>query len=535
LKQIPESNDASPAAATSLRALFRWPIPLALIWLLAPVVGLSLRLALAPITPHDYWWSLAMGNLIASGAGIPHENLFLYTMPADAPFFNQPWLSQLMMAKLLDNFGHAGLLILRNITTVLTTTALLGLALWRVREPRIVGGLALLAVAAGAPVFAVRTQMFAFLPFMLLLGVLFGVADRRLSRRWLLLLIPLTALWGNLHGTFILVPVLVGLCGGALVVQEWLETRRMPIREALVWGGTSIMTALAALLNPQGVGIYTYVHQLTVVSPVSQSVSEWQPPDISEPYGLLVFLVLVVGLSLLARDRKNLKLYEVALFAATTYLAFGSIRHMFWWAAMMMLVIPGPLSRALKLDDWRESATTGAQGAVHLALAVVMVGGLALSQPGLPVHQTGVELLSGSTRRAGPGKGMIDTDTPTQIMEGMLRDGYPGRIFHSQGVGGYLAYSLATPVPRQVAFVDQRMEMIPESLWEVYFEISGAKDGWQEVLDGYGVRTLLLSPGEQSGLIRAVQADPDWVLVAVDEGHLLFFRADQRDHLIRWR
>jgi len=476
-----------------------------------------------------------MGKLIATSGEIPRENLFLYTIPANTPFFDQPWLGQWFMERLLAYFGHAGPQILRNIMTVLTWVALLGVALQRARDPRVVGGLALLAVAAGAPVFAVRTQIFAFLPFIGLLAVLFGVADTRLSRRWLLALVPLTALWANLHGTFILVPILVGLCGGALVAEHWLEERRVDFGAALGWGGAAIFTALAALLNPRGAGIYTYVYQLTVVSPMSQSVSEWQPPDITTAYGALVVGVLLACLILLARQRRHLRLYEVVLFAATAYLAVGSIRHMFWWAAVMLLVIPRPLGQALNLGAWWKSTTTRTQGVLHLGAALLLVGSLVLSQPGLWGHRVGVEVLSGTARRAGPGKGLLDQDSPTQIMQGLLQDGYPGRIFHSQSVGGYLAYELGTPIPRQVAFVDQRMEMIPQPIWDTYFELSEAEDGWRAVLDEYGIRTLLLAPAEQGALIRAVQEDPDWVLVAVDEGHLLFFRADEPAHLTRWR
>lgn len=518
-----------------LRALFGWPTPLALIWLLVPVIGVSLRLGLAPIAPHDYWWSMAMGKLIGASGAIPRENLFLYTIPANTPFFDQPWLGQWLMERLLAHFGHAGPYILRNITSVLTWVALIAAALRRARDPRVVGGLALLAAAAGAPVFAVRTQIFAFLPFIGLLAIVFGVADRRLGARWLLVLAPLTALWANLHGTFILAPILVGLCGGALVTQRWLETRELRIDLALWWGGAGLLTALAALMNPRGLGIYTYVYRLTVVSPMSQSVTEWQPPDITTAYGAIVVLVLMACLVLLARRRKDLQLYEVVLFAATAYLAVGSIRHMFWWAAMMMMVVPRPLTELLNLDAWWRSPTSRPQGAIHLGVAGVMIATLVLSQPGLLVHRVGVDLLSGSMRREGTGKALLDKNSPTRIMEGLVRDGYPGRIFHSQEVGGYLAYKLATPTPKQVAFVDQRMEIIPQTVWDKYFALSEAKKGWSDALKDYGVRTLLLAPKEQAALIRAVQADPNWVLVAVDEGHLLFFRADQHDDLIQWR
>jgi hypothetical protein len=513
----------------------RWPLPLAVIWLIAPVAGILIRLSLEPTAPHDYWWSLAMGKLIALSGEVPSQNLFLYTISADTPFFDQPWLGQWLMYVSFDAFGHAGPLVLRNTLAALTWAGVVAAALSRCSDPRVVGALGLAIAALSGPVFGVRTQMFAFVPYVVLVGVLFAVATNVAKRRWLLVLVPLTVLWANLHGTFMLVPVLMGLTGASLVFERFIEERSIDKEELAWWCGTILLVCLAAMLNPLGPDIYAYVFRLTFLSSVSQTVTEWQPPDVATASGAIVFLVLTASLIVLVLRRKEVRLFEAVLFAATAYLAMGAVRQMFWWGAVMLMVVPRHLHGLLDLKAWYEDETSRAQGVGHvLAVSAVLLAGL-LSQPGMWVHDTATELTAGFSRRSEPAKGLLSVDNPTRLVAGLQEYGYPGQIFHDQAVGGYLEFALATDDVAQVAFVDQRMELIPEEIWDEYFGVSRTEKGWEAIVDGYDIRTMLVSPEEQWRLIQALQADPRWELVALDEEHQLFMRADQTEHITRWR
>lgn len=540
-----QPRGADDSAASRLRHYLRWPLPLAVIWLLAPVAGILIRLSLEPVGPHDYWWSLAMGKLIAATGEIPDQNLFVYTLSAHKPFFDQPWLSQWLMYACLDAFGHPGPIIVRNVLAALSWAGIVAAALTRCDDPRVVGGMALLAAAISGPVFGVRTQMFAFLPYVVLVAIVFAVAAERLGRRWLLLLVPLTALWANLHGTFMLVPVLLGLAGGSLVVERWLHTRRIEPAELGWWTGCGAACAAAAMANPLGPKIYVYVFRLTFLSHVSETVTEWQPPSIDTAFGAIVMAMLTASLVVLGLRRKKVRLFEAVLFAATAYLAVSAVRQMFWWAAVMLMVVPRHLSGLLDLQPWWRGKTTVGQGVFHAVLAALIVVAGITSQPGLPVHWLGAQFTEGFSRRSPPARGLLNSQNPTRIVAGLRAHGYPGKIFHDQAVGGFLEYALATddlhagrPAGEQiepVAFVDQRIELIPESVWGDYFEISGAEEGWRKLVERHGIDTMLLWPQEQWRLIQALEADPAWTLVAVDEGHLLFFRTQARAAITRWR
>lgn len=502
---------------------------------MAPVIGILIRLSLEPVGPHDYWWHLAMGRLIAATGEIPTQNLFLYTLEGDAPFVDQPWLGQWVMYALYEAFGHAGPIVLRNTLAAVAWAGAVGIALLRCRDPRIVGGLALLTAVVSGPVFGVRTQMFAFVPYVVLVGVLFAVATQRLRRPWLLALAPLTALWANLHGTFMLVPVLVGLMGGSLVVERWLEERQVEWAQVGWWAGAGVAVSAAAMFNPLGPKIFVYVWELTFVSHVSETVTEWQPPSVDNPMGVVVLLTLTGSLIVLMLRRKHVRLFEAVLFAATAYLAVSAVRQMFWWGAVMLVVVPRHLSALLDLEPWWKDETSTLQGVAHALAAFVLVAAGAASQPGLWVHQLGSELRAGVARRTPPAKGLLKVDSPTRLVSQLGEHGYPKPLFHDQGSGGYLGFALGTDPPGQVAFVDQRMELIPEDVWDDYFKLSRVEVGWQEVIERYEIRSMLLSPREQWRLVQAVQADPRWTLVGLDEAHLLFLRSDATEHITRWR
>ncbi len=80
-----------------LRDHFAWPLSLDAVWLISPVFLVAAAAVLSPVWPHDYFWPLVQGRACVQLGAIPTENAFLFTLPAEAPFFDQPWLAQLAM------------------------------------------------------------------------------------------------------------------------------------------------------------------------------------------------------------------------------------------------------------------------------------------------------------------------------------------------------------------------------------------------------------------------------------------------------
>lgn len=498
----------------------RWRMSLATIWLLLPLVGVIVAATLEPVPPHDYWWPLAMGRLI-DGGQLPDANLFLYTLPRDLPFVNQPWLGQWLMWQAYEAAGHAGGVWLRNGLLGAAFLLILGAAFARSRDARAVGALGLLAAIVAYPVLTVRTQMFAFLPYALVVWACFGVSEGRLRRRWLMVVPVAVAWWANVHGSFVLGAAVVFAVGLGTVVEEGLSTRTLPRRTLREWGLTLVAAVGAGALSPLGGGVYAYVVQLTMESSVAHSVTEWLPPDVTELRGQIFLGAFVSSLVLLFIRRREVKLSEVFLYAGTFLLAASAVRNVFWWATCLPVVLAPHLCALLPRAAAEEVVGRGERIGLWLG-AGLLLGAMLVVQPGL--GRVWVGELSGTqmARQQGEGAYILNHENALVTVDRALADGRV-RLFHDQVVGGLLEVRATGRTPAQVAFVDQRMEFIPDEVWARYFALSRAMPNWQRELDRLGVDTLLLSPQSQWPLLQAALASPRWELVALDQSHVLLY------------
>ena len=200
------------------RSPFRWPPSIDAVWIAMPLFVVAVRTLLQPIPPEDYWWHLAMGRLIDGGA-LPTTNMFLYTLPVDAPFYDQPWLAQWVMYLVARGGGHVATVGLHTALLVGTWSYLVRHALTRGAIPIVVGIAAALAHYVAASTLVPRTQMFAYPCFVAVVVVLLASADGRCGRARLWVTVGVaTLVWANVHGSFVLAPILVAaVMGGAIL------------------------------------------------------------------------------------------------------------------------------------------------------------------------------------------------------------------------------------------------------------------------------------------------------------------------------
>jgi hypothetical protein len=71
-------------------------------------------------------------------------------------------------------------------------------------------------------------------------------------------------------------------------------------------------------------------------------------------------------------------------------------------------------------------------------------------------------------------------------------------------------------------FIDTRIELYPPEQWEDYIALSRARYDWEEILERYGVDTLLLDRETQLPLTEAAMADSDWETLYEDERTVVF-------------
>jgi hypothetical protein len=339
---------AHPRRGDPLRGLAR-PGGLAALAVTACAALLSVQAADGP-------WLAELGRAIARGGSIP--NGVPYATAATSGWPNVPVLGELAFA-LFATLGSRGLQIAQ-VAAVAGTLALLVRDARRGGAPErgIAIALLLLVPACFGPIVAIRGQLFS-LPLFAACVLLLRSETREPSRRiWLL--VPLLALWGNLHGA-----VLTGAAvAGAYLVFE--RGRRRP-GETL---GVIVASALALFANPALWETPSYVLGVLNNEAARQAIGLWAPLS---PRNWLDVAFAVAAVALLAGAlRARPRIWELVALAGLALLTIHAARGGMWLA---LFVVPlaaagfGGRRRAEALPRLARPLALGLLAAVLLGVA----------------------------------------------------------------------------------------------------------------------------------------------------------------------
>lgn len=489
------------------RQAWRWAEWLTLdrVWALLVPLAALIMVNHSKIRPHDFWWHVRVGQIIAESGEVPSVDLFTYTR-AGEPWLYQSWLAELILYGLF-RAGGAPLVIFAQAWIM---AAAYGLLFLSVR--RYVGGAsrpASLAVFAAMAMsvlnWGVRPQIFSFLCFGLLMYALSGYDVGHSRKLWLLPFI--FAAWANLHGGFVFGLALLGLVTAATVGEEVARERRLSASSTRLLLACAV-SALALMVTPAGpAGLARYVAGFFQNQVTQKANLEFMPLSIRELDGKLGFGVMTLFLALLVRQRRMLSLWETV-----TLLAFGFgalyYRRVLPWLGMSMAPMWGQL-----LMTWPAGASRGRvrlNVLVLTLLVVIYTLSLPWLRPLLPLPEE---------RRAF----LVASETPVTAAEWMCErwaNASP-RIFNDMGYGSYLEWAC----PQIPVFIDTRFELFPEDQWRDYVRVSNAQFGWEEILQRYAIDVLMIHQENQEMLAVAAQASPEWTLVYSDDYTLIFERS----------
>src|SRR2546428_5701639 len=126
-------------------------------------------------------------------------------------------------------------------------------------------------------------------------------------------------------------------------------------------------------------------------------------------------------------------------------------------------------------------------------------------------------------RSGGPSRSaQLLRDDPAGVTSSLRSALRPGdRMFNPQIWGSWFEFAL----PGHPVFVDARIEVFPASVWRDYDAISGGTEGWQAILDRWGVRVVVADRKQQAGLIPEISHDPGWRKLYEDSEGLVFIRS----------
>lgn len=470
--------------ARARHALETSPFPI----LLVSLVGVVMLTALAPaIVVGDTWLGLTAGREIVEH-GLPSVDE-ITILGAGETWTDQQWLAHLAFYGTHGVTGIRGMvlvgvaLVLAALALVLATARSSGATS---RSTFLIGAL---AVVAGPWGWTLRAQVTALPLFAGLLWMLVD-AGRRGVRPRTLLVLPLLALWANLHGSVVLGAALAVALG---VVE--LATRRARGDAAWIAALLVVTAPLCVLASPYRWKLVAYYDLMLVDAPFADILREWQWSRPSGTTALFWLLAAVtVALTALGRCRRRLTPFELVAVGITLVGALQAVRGVIWFALAAAAILPVALDGLLPRPDV-DAPRAGrlislvALGALGVAFLVAAVRPASWYLQDWPEEQ--VAAVRAATRD--PTADVLATEVTAAWLVWRIPD-----------LRGRVAY-------------DSRFEVLDADALDALTTYGRGEPGWQAVADGYEVVVVddaeqLAAFVEQPGT-RIVFRGPDSVVV----------------------
>jgi hypothetical protein len=467
-------------------------VTLTRLWVFLAIALPVLAAMLASLSSVDLTYQLRAGGEILDTRAIPALDTWTFTANG-LPWLDQQWAAQIVLTLVYRLGGWTGLVVLRAALVGLIFGCLLLIGLRRGLGARRASWLAIAAFVVASPALALRPQLLGMACFAIVLVL---VSDRRdhPGRLWLVPVV--VAIWANIHGSFFLGPLVLGLA--------WLEDVHdgvaRPHRTLLI-GGVSVA---AACVTPFGPMVWAYAAGLSTNVGVTRRITEWQPATVRDLAGLLFFGSVATVVVLMAR-RGRVTPWPTLLWLGTfAFLGAYAIRGEAWWplaavAAIAGVLVTGPevASEPPRLDP--------PDTPLVRRLNLVVVGGVVLVLIVLVPFWRPVE----------PGTGTpvgVITNAPPGLTAALRAVARPGdRIFNPQPWGSWFEFAL----PDTLMAIDSRIELFPAQVWEDYARVAAGSEGWQAMLEGWEVKFVVVEGLDPDFAARLESAG--WRQVVVGE------------------
>jgi hypothetical protein len=481
------------------------------LWLLF-FVGISasnwrLVLISADSDPCLHW---RIGSWMIEHRAVIHADQFSHTR-AGAPLISKEWLTEVAFAAAGNALSWNGV--------VLLSAGLISTTLWLLYRQLLAEGNGVL-LSTGlvlAAAFACSMHWLAR-PHLVthLLAVVFAWRLRALylgresAKRLFVTLVPLMALWANLHGAFATGFVLVGVyCVGSAFERNWTNARTYALLGAAC--------LFASLANPNGWKLHAQILSFLQTPEVFRFANEFRSPNFhsGSTHGFSLEL-LILALTLFVA-RPQWRATEILLIGVWGYFALHSVRNVPIFALVTTPVMAAPLDKFLReprAAAWARlyqkvstdiTALDRTADGRCLAVIAVTVLALVVAKP----NWLKTELLVDRFPVAA-----VQQFVKSKQAEQLLR----GEMFNAYGWGGYLMLEL----PERKVFIDGRNDFYGRELVEEFNEADDVKPHWERVIDKYNVGWTLLSPQHPLNSLLALHAD--WKRVYADDVAVIYAR-----------
>lgn len=453
-----------------------------------------------------------IGQYILSTGSIPTHDLFAFSKPGET-WYAFEWLSETALAGSFNLAGFKGIALLAGMLIALSITLLLKYTAWKGANGMIALGVVLLAATSMSVHFHARPHLFTLL---FLGSAIWVMAYNRRNGGWLIwALVPLTALWANLHGGFFILFALLGLrvIGCAAEAWFWPQIRQERRREAIQLAGVGAACAVASLANPYGFHLHTHILE-TLRSPwIMTNVSEFKSPVFRREEMYDFMALLFAGLASIASLVRKRNLTEPLWILFLAYCALSSVRH-----TTIYVLVAAPII-AVELSEWWARVAARFPKTSLLGTLDDVSRQLTGWMPGtgffIPLVIAALVVAPGIRWPTAFPEGGV----PMKLIEPHLNLLASGRLFASDQIADYLLFR---SYPRQKVFMDSRHNYYGEKIGNDYLTINNGGRTWRSLLEEYGLTVILCDA--DAPLASLLQAAGGWRIVDSDGKFILFER-----------
>ncbi|MBY0505722.1 MAG: hypothetical protein K2X03_17540 [Bryobacteraceae bacterium] len=441
------------------------------------------------------------GERILDTGSLPYQDPFSFSKPGQT-WYAWEWLADLLFAAIFQMGGLKWIV-------VLSAATLAGCCWLTLRAMVRAGANALAAIfvlhaviGAGSVHFLARPHIFTILFLTIAFGLLWW--DQPGSRRiwWLM---PLTAVWVNLHGGFAgLLVTLAVLSVGSVLEGQYRRAGR--------WGGLLGGCLAASLVNPYGYHLHVHMADYLRADWIRKMVQEFQAPVLETASGVYFECLLFAGLAAAARLAWQGNWSWALLVAAWGHASLLSVRHVPIFAALVAPPVALMLSDAMGWfaeRDGRKSVAAmlqaiGREHAPNVLRMSAMIPALLLT------------LLASDAGLSYPAD-FPEGKFPVAMIAKHRTLIEQSRLFTLDAWGDYLVYR---HYPRQQVFFDGRTDYYGRRMSEEYLALVNGGPGWRQTLHKYGVNAVMLSTA--SPLTQSLALEPGWQLVDTQDAVALY-------------
>jgi len=453
------------------------------VWVGIAIYALLLLIGNGLLNDPDTYWQITVGQWILDHRAVPHTDIYSFTRYGQ-PWISTQWLAQVIYAIAYGAAGWTGPVVLAAGAAAVTLAMLA-----RFLDKRLPTTATLVLIATALALMAghlvARPHVLAMPVMVAWVAGLVNAMDRKsVPSFWLL---PLMALWVNLHGGFVLGLALIGPIGMDAI---WHAPKSMQRELLLRWLLFGVAALAASCITPYGWNALLASRRILNLGEALALIGEWRPANFGHA-GPLELTVLVAFALALWRGI-TLPPMRIALVLGFVFMALSHIRNAEVLALLAPLVLAMPLSQQIgRLNDPDVDMTSPPRRFSLAGIAICLVSGT---------------LVLTSMRDYAPPANAAPAVAVTELKKLNLN-----RVFNDYDFGGYL---ISRGVP---TFIDGRTELFGEKLMVDHNNASGLiePDNMFRLLKDYDVEATLMRT--QSAATKLLDHVDGWEKVYSDD------------------